>query len=134
VSTVAHCDGSAAGAVYEEFAMSFNANEIALATAQFAGQHRDFTWWDPSDPSGQTQVRAQLDDHFQQMYGLGVRLPATATFVAADDGGLGGFNFNKPHNGFYGKGALDCRSGKLSYMVIDGWTNSIAGRAPVPTG
>lgn len=82
--------GSAAGAVYEEFAMSFNANEIALATAQFAGQHHNFTWWDPSDPSGQTQVRAQLYDHFQQMYGLGVRLPATATFVAADDGGLGG--------------------------------------------
>jgi hypothetical protein len=134
VSTVAQCDGSAAEVVYEEFAMSFNANEIALATAQFAGQHHDLTWWDPSDPSGQTQVRAELDDHFRHMYDLGVRLPATATFVAVDDGGLGGFNFNTPHNGFYGKGALDCGSGKLSYLVIDGWTKNIAGRAPVNTG
>jgi hypothetical protein len=128
-----HCDGGTASVAYEQFAQAFNADEIALATAQFAGQHPGFTWWDPSDPSGGTQDRTQLADHFRRMRGLGVRLPATATFVGSDDTEQGGFTFNHGQVRFSGKGSLDCTTGKLSYLVIAEWTKEIAGHAPVDT-
>jgi hypothetical protein len=134
ISTVARCNSATASTVYEQLATAFNAGQIAVATAQFInGQHPGFTWWDPSDPSGATQDRTQLADHFRHMRDLGVRLPPTATFTASDDNSKGGFTFNKPHDGFYGKGGFDCTTGKLSYLVIDQWTKDIAGRAPVGT-
>ena len=133
ISTVARCNSATASTVYEQLATAFNAGEIALATAQFANEQHSLTWWDPSDPSGATQDRTQLADHFGHMRDLGVRLPPTATFTASDDNGKGGFTFNKPRDGFYGKGGFDCTTGKLSYLVIDQWTKDIAGRAPVGT-
>lgn len=134
ISTVGRCDGAAASTAYEQLATAFNTDDIALAIAQFInGQHPGFTWWDPSDPSGATQRRTQLADHFRHMRDLGVRLPPTATFTASDDNGKGGFTFTTPHDGFYGKGGFDCTTGKLSYLVIDHWTKDIAGRAPVGT-
>ncbi len=133
ISTAAQCDAAAARTVYEQLATAFNADKIALATAEFAEEQRSFTWWDPSDPSGATQDRTQLADHFRHMRALGVRLPATATFTASDDNDKGGFTFNNPHDGFFGKAGFDCETGKLYYLVIDGWTRNIAGRAPVDT-
>ena len=133
ISTVGRCDSAAASIVYEQFATAFNTDDIALAAAQFASEPSSFTWWDPSDPSGATQDRTHLADHFRRLRDLGVRLPATATFTAFDDNGKCGFTFTTPHDGFYGKGGFDSTTGKLSYLVIDQWTKDIAGRAPVGT-
>ena len=138
-SSAPPCDGSQITDRYAEFAYAFNLREFALAVDQFGGHH-GFAWWDPSDPSGGVQQLSEIHDHFVAMYVLGVRLPATATFTPGDyygpdaDGqdrpaGATGFTWDDQH-GFWGKGGIDCATGKIAYMVIDGWSRAIAGRAP----
>jgi hypothetical protein len=34
-------------------------------------------------------------------------------------------------HGFLGKGGIDCATGKIAWMVIDGWSRATAGRAPL---
>ena len=138
VSSPPHCDGSQVTDRYAEFASAFNRGELALAVDQFVSGH-PFVWWDPSDPLGKVQVLDEIRDHFGTMYALGVRLPISFTiqgFSGPDangqdpSAGTGGFDWDDGH-GFWGKGGIDCASGKFVYMVIDGWTRAIAGRAPL---
>lgn len=123
------CDGTAATTPYASFAADFNAGRAAGAAARFGGAH-GFSWWDPSDPSGDVQTLAELPDHFARLYRLGVRLPTAIEPrpPAGATSGEGGFVFDDRH-GFVGKGAIVCQTAKISYLVIDAWTKGIAGRA-----
>ncbi|HKE67377.1 MAG TPA: hypothetical protein VKB59_22450 [Micromonosporaceae bacterium] len=121
-----------------QFASAFNRHDLALAVDQFGGHH-EFTWKDPSDPKVLTL--GEIHDHLASLYDLGVRLPATVTFEAAEyeppdsdghdrpAGSSVAFYSNGPH--FWGKVGIDCASGKIGYMVIDEWTRAIAGHAPL---
>lgn len=127
------CDGTVATTPYANFAGAFNAHETRRAAAQFSGHHA-FAWWDPSDAPGGVQTVDQLADHLALLYDLGVRLPTTiyALPPAGEAPGEGGFIWDD-HHGFAGKGAIDCQTARLAYLVIDSWTKAIAGRAPVPS-
>ena len=126
------CDGTVASMPWANFAAAFNAGHTDQAAAQFGGHH-DFAWWDPSDdPSGGLQTLDELRSHFADLYRLGVRLPETVylTPPAGEAPGEGGFQFNDGQ-GFSGKGAIECQTAKIAYLVIDTWTPKIAGGAPV---
>ncbi|HEU0239242.1 MAG TPA: hypothetical protein VFR11_08155 [Micromonosporaceae bacterium] len=138
VSATPHCDGSQRTDRYPQFASAFNRHDLALAVDQFGGHH-EFTWKDPSDP--EVLTLGEIHDHLASLYDLGVRLPATVTFEAAEyeppdteghdrpAGSSVAFYSNGPH--FWGKVGIDCASGKIGYMVIDEWTRAIAGHAPL---
>jgi len=122
------CDGTDVTTPYANFAADFNAGRATEAAARFGGAH-GFSWWDPSDPSGDVQTLEELPDHFAHLYKLGVRLPPTIhpRPPAGQSSGEAGFVFDD--NGFAGKGGIVCQTAKISYLVIEAWTKTIAGRA-----
>ena len=121
--------------------------KISLAT--YFGAPRDFDiWWDPTLPSGQvitfqagpgndTVTLAALQSHLNALHGRGIRISLTKlhpdgysdhSFTGSPHPG-GVFEFDSqgrasagaPMAGGGGKGMVDCVTGKLVDVVIDGW-------------
>jgi len=142
------CDGSTAEPVLRALFDAVSAGR-PVSLAPYFGAPRDFDiWWDPTLPSGQvitfqagpgndTVTLAALQSHLNALHGRGIRISLTAvhpdgysdhSFTGSPHAG-GVFEFDSqgrasagaPIAGGGGKGMVDCVTGKLVDVVIDGW-------------
>ena len=128
------CTGRGGEAVLRAFFDHISHNGSDLLDAYFAPAQDFVRWWDPTRESGDVVPYTGLQEHLSRLRQDGVDVAVIGFSDQGFQGGTSGeaggwFTFDirgrlskdtavKVGNG---KGAIDCRTGKLKALVVDDW-------------